>query len=504
MLTVSLLVEAVRARPVLTFWIAALAQALLWTLVPVLFYAAPPGDVPLVLAIGHEWLPGSSLGPPLAYWLAEIAFVATGHHVIGVYLLSQVCVVVTYWAVFSLGRAIVGTRHAAIAVLLMAGIAAFSVPSPEFGPSVLAMPLTALAILHAWRAIGEARPRAWLLLGLDLGLLLLTTYAGLILVLVIVAFTLASAEGRARLRQAEFWVGILIAVLVALPHLVWLDRPDTVSLSALSGLSGLMVAEGRLSAFLVLLLWLIAVHAVLAVLIVVADASGSATAAAPRFERASPPALARQFIYVFALAPGFIATVLAVLAARPTLAGGVAPHVVLSALAVVVAAGDIIELRRARFIGLAWAVALAAPAALTLMALVVLPVLAGSGVAVGEPAAAMGQFFTDNFRRRIGQPLPIVVGDARLAGLVALASPDRPRLVFDGPRERSPWISDADIRAQGAVVVWRSADTGGTPPAALRARFPDLVPEVPHAFTRAVQGRLPLMRIGWAVIRPAR
>ena len=36
-----------------------------------------------------------------------------------------------------------------------------------------------------------------------------------------------------------------------------------------------------------------------------------------------------------------------------------------------------------------------------------------------------------------------------------------------------------------------------------RARFPDMVPEVPRSFDRSVQGRLPLLRIGWAVIRPA-
>jgi hypothetical protein len=28
------------------------------------------------------------------------------------------------------------------------------------------------------------------------------------------------------------------------------------------------------------------------------------------------------------------------------------------------------------------------------------------------------------------------------------------------------------------------------------------VPEVPRAFERPVQGQLPLLRIGWAVIRP--
>ena len=56
----------------------------------------------------------------------------------------------TFWAVLALGRAIVGAAHAAMAVMLMAGIAVFSVPTPEFGPAILATPLWALMLLHYW------------------------------------------------------------------------------------------------------------------------------------------------------------------------------------------------------------------------------------------------------------------------------------------------------------------------------------------------------------------
>jgi hypothetical protein len=114
----------------------------------------------------------------------------------------------------------------------------------------------------------------------------------------------------------------------------------------------------------------------------------------------------------------------------------------------------------------------------------------------------MGQFFTDTFRRRTGKPLAIIIGDARTAGLVALASPDRPSLYVDGSPELAPWISDVALRQKGAILIWNATDTGGTPPAALKARFPEMVAEVPRAFDRSVQGRLPLLRIGWAVLRP--
>jgi hypothetical protein len=51
-------------------------------------------------------------------------------------------------------------------------------------------------------------------------------------------------------------------------------------------------------------------------------------------------------------------------------------------------------------------------------------------------------------------------------------------------------------------VLWPTTDTAGTPPEAIKQDFPDIVPEVPRAFERSVQGRLPLLRIGWALIRP--
>jgi len=105
---VSLIIEFLRGRPSVVFWTVALSQAALWTLVPALFYSAPPGDVPLILAIGHEFVLGSYMGPPLAFWLGEITFRIAGSF--GLYTLAQACVVTAYWAVFALGRAIVGRR----------------------------------------------------------------------------------------------------------------------------------------------------------------------------------------------------------------------------------------------------------------------------------------------------------------------------------------------------------------------------------------------------------
>jgi len=134
--------------------------------------------------------------------------------------------------------------------------------------------------------------------------------------------------------------------------------------------------------------------------------------------------------------------------------------------------------------------------------IVVLPWAAGMDLRVAQPANAMGRFFADSFQRRTGEPLAVVTGDPRLAALIALAAPSRPSVFFDADPARSPWVTADDIRKKGAVVVWLSPDTNPAPPPDIKGYFPDLVPEVPRAFDRPVQGRLPVLWVGWGMIRP--
>src|SRR5579864_7723977 len=199
MFYVPLYFEAIRSRPALVFWVAALAQAVLWLAAPTLFYAAPPGELAQVLAIGHEFQFDSDVGPPLAFWLAEIAFRVAG--LFGVYALAQVCIVTAYWCVFRLGSAIVGPPYAALAVLLMVGISPFTVPSPDFGPPVLAMALWALVLLFYWEGMTQGRRQSWYGVAGAGALLLLTSEAALILLGPLALFTVFTARGRAALER---------------------------------------------------------------------------------------------------------------------------------------------------------------------------------------------------------------------------------------------------------------------------------------------------------------
>jgi hypothetical protein len=501
MFYVPLYVEMLRSRPLLVFWPAALLQAAIWLAVPMLFYSAPPEGLAQLLAIGHEFRFDSGVGPPLAYWLAEIAFRVAG--MFGVYALAQICVVTTYWCVFALGRAIVGPTHAAMAVLLMVGISLFTVPSPDFGPPILAMALWAVVLLQYWRAAIEGERRSWYALGAAAALLLLTSDAALILLGALATFTAVTERGRAALNAIEAWIVALALVIFLFLHLVWLAGMDGTLAPTLASLGDAGLAGANTTAWLRLLAALVLAHAGLVILLVLAGGWPRVRASpAPPLLRRPVDAFAVTYVKVFALAPGLLATICAVVLSDPRPIGGAAPLVVLSGLALVIAAGDSIELYHQRILGFAWAGLLIVPAMFVPALIVLLPWTAGMDLKVAQPTAAMGRFFADSFERRTGQPLAVVTGDPRLAALVALAAPSRPSVFFDADPARSPWVSADDIRKKGAVVVWLTADTTPTPPPDIKAYFPDLVAEVPRAFDRPVQGRLPTLWIGWGVIRP--
>jgi hypothetical protein len=315
--------------------------------------------------------------------------------------------------------------------------------------------------------------------------------------------TATTERGRAALQSTEPWiVAVALSVFLFL-HLLWLHGVTDAFTPVVDRLRLADTAADNTVAWLRLLIALVLAHAGLVILIVLAGGwPRSRAMPAPALLRKPVDPFAATFVKVAAVVPALLATIIAVLIGRSAPIGGAPPLVVLSGILVVMAAGDSIALYHQRVLGFAWAGLLIVPAAFVPLLIAVLPWTAGIDLKIAQPARAMGRFFADSFERRTGQPLAIVTGDPGTAALIALSAPSRPSVLFDSAPERSPWVTADDIRKQGAIVVWLTNDTTPTPPPDIKAHFPDLVPEVPRAFDRPVQGRMPLLRVGWAVIRP--
>ena len=495
----SLVIELIRARPRLVVWLVVLLQAGLWLFVPMLLYRSPPGDLATVLAYGREYQVGTDLGPPLAFWVADLAFRAAGNHMFGVYLLAQLCSIATFLTLYQLARAVVGGQQAVLAVLLTMTVTAFSSPGVEFGPLVLARPLWALLLLHTWQLIGQGRRNAWFAWSIEAGLLLLTTSAAIGLLLLLVGFALATARGRRTLMSFDPLFALLVIVVLVLPYLVWVIRADTLALPhwpAVADLSGRALHRAALLGGL-----LLAISGIVLLAAVNSGWFGRNPEEAPIIFRPPVDPLARDFVYFFAIGPALAGSLISGLFDLDRVAGGTGIALLMSGLAAIVAAGDLVQLRRQRVLRSVWAAVISAPALAVFATTLFLPWTGSGEVATSLPATAIAHFFGDSFERRTNHPLRAVTGDAQLAALIAL-DPARPHLLLDAAPERTPWLTLAKFNETGGIVVWRASDTVGTPPADIVRRFPGLVPEVPRSFEWLVTGRQPLLRIGWAIVRP--
>lgn len=496
----SLIVELVRARPRLIFWIVVLLQAAMWFALPVLLYQSPPGDMATVLAFGREYQVGSHLGPPLAFWAADIAFRLAGNHLFGVYLLAQICFVATFWALFALSRAIVGGQQAILVILLTATILAFSYPGVEFGPLILARPIWALILLHSWQVMGQARRSAWFALTIEIGLLLLTTYAAIPLILLLIVFAMATERGRRAIISTDSLLAVLVIAVLVLPFAIWLLRANAV---LPSGLPSLAQLPGRLTVWTEMLgALLFGVAGVLVLLIFNFRRLNRRPEDAPVIYRPPADPLARQFVYTFAFAPPIVLSLIAAIYGRGQIVGGDGIALMMIGLAVIMAAGDLIYLRRQEVLRTVWLVIVALPALFILGLALIQPWTGASELKTALPAGAIGKFFDENYTRRVGLPLKSVAGDPQLSALIGFAASARPHVLFDAAPEQTPWLTPARFNETGGVVVWRAADTAGTPPDDLLKRFPGIVPEVPRTFDRMIQGRQAVLRVGWAIVRP--
>jgi hypothetical protein len=364
---------------------------------------------------------------------------------------------------------------------------------------VLARPLWALLLLHSWQLIGQNRRNTWFAWSIEAGLLLLTTSAAIGLLLLVAGFALATSRGRSVLKSFDPLFALLVIVVLVLPYIVWLIRADAFAIPHWPAVAEL---SGRALHWAALLGGLL--FAICGIVILVALNSGRFgrnPEEAPIIFRPPVDPVAREFVYFFAIGPVLAGSLISGLFDLDRVVGGAGIALLMSGLAAIVATGDLIHLRRQRVLRSVWAAAIVAPA-LAAVATTLFQPWTGSGeVATSLPAAAIAHFFDENFERRTNQRLRAVSGDAELATLITLSA-ERPHLFLAATPEQTPWLNLAKFNETGGVVVWRALDTGGMPPPDIAQRFPGLVPEVPRAFEWLVNGRQPLLRIGWAIVRP--
>src|SRR5712671_4644184 len=222
---ISALVDRLEKRSGEAFTLFCLGHAALWTLLPAALYPNLPLDLIEALTYGREWQLGYDKLPPLPWWLIEGTYRLFGSDT-ALYLVAQATVVAAFGLVWVLARRLVGAAGALVAVLIVDGLHYFNFTAPKFNHDVIQLPLWALAGLAFHGALRGGRMRDWCLLGIAGGIALWAKYFVVMLALPMAAFLILDRDARPALRTAGPYVAALIAVAIALPHLVWLVEND--------------------------------------------------------------------------------------------------------------------------------------------------------------------------------------------------------------------------------------------------------------------------------------
>ena len=479
-------------RALLTF-IA--AQILIWTFVPWALGTSLPLDVVSDgLSWGHEWQWGYYKHPPLPSWEVEAAFDLLGD--IGPYLLSQLSIAATFLFVYLLGRRMMPARCALAGTVLLSGIYYFSVPTPEFNHNVAQMPLWAAAAYFYYEALKTRAPGFWSLLGLAVGLGMLTKYSTVIFAAIIVIHTLSSRSTRNAFASIGPCLAVLVCLAVMTPHLIWLVHNNFPTLHYAANRAGHAAALQRA---LTPLRFLVAQIATLLPCVAMAAIAGVVGWTTWRDWPATDDEDFRFLIFL-GLGPALLSALLSLIAGLGLRDMWGAPMWNLTGLLLVrasmsrskdISLGRLFVCAAVLFVALPMAYELASTYG---------PEWRGSRPRTEWPDRAMAQDLSAAWTKATGRPLQIVAGDSWIAGLIAMRNEPRPSVFIEANYQHAPWINPERLSREGALVVWQITKKAPLPPSNLMLPGIRLMGSTNIGWPYS--NKVEPLHIGWGIVPP--
>ena len=207
----------------------------------------------------------------------------------------------------------------------------------------------------------------------------------------------------------------------------------------------------------------------------------------------------RRIVTLLAFGPALAMILLTAISGRGAVAMWGYPLWLFIGLWIVMMARVTFDTDRIARITAAWATVFAIFVVVFVADYAVLPFIDHRYRAVLFPGDTLGANLTQRFHDATGAPLRYVIGTMWDGGNLAHYSPDQPQVLIDGTPARAPWIDLADLRKNGAVVVWTQGD---------RAQLPAQFKGVAADATVGAPFDLPMRRgggtvhVGWAIVRP--
>ncbi len=379
---------------------------------------------------------------------------------------AQGCNVVALFYVWLLAKQILSRKLAIVAVLITSLIAYHNFRAFPFNHNTVSLPFTAAACYYFYRAVQiPERLLNWFLLGLVCGLAMLTKYS---ILLVIASFFVVILWYRL-FKNIRVILGLLLSIVVFLliisPHVYWLAennwRPfhylqDQLSKSGniVSILFGFIVTQFIRLSF--------AVPALLGIWIFIK--TGRINKAELNAGKSSEQAsFDRHFLWAILVTPLILALLQLFLLGSELNSNWISAFFLPSGILLTVVFfkdWDSTQLLK-RVSLLTWITQTVILVFFFVLA-VIYPNYVGSASRLTFPSQALADKVNEIWRNQQQAPLTIIISDYWSGGNVSLHIRPEPMVLIDNMEEKSPWVTEQDVKFCGAFILVNTAEMSET------------------------------------------
>ena len=217
------------------FYIFVTVHLIFWTLIPSLTNSNLPLDTIEALAWGSNLDWGFSKHPPMSAFFPQVFYQIFGSQDWAYYLLSQIFVIISFYYIFKFSNELLKNNFLGlISVLLIESIYFYNFTTPEFNVNVCQLPFWSLTVYFSWKIYNnkEIKFSDCFLVGLFAAFGFLSKYLFIYLFISIgLLFFYLIFIKKDKKFDFKYLITLEVFLVVLVPHLIWLNNNEFVTLS---------------------------------------------------------------------------------------------------------------------------------------------------------------------------------------------------------------------------------------------------------------------------------
>ena len=168
---------------------------------------------------------GTPKHPPFAGWITYLVYIIFKTD-LSIYVLSQACILLGFYYIYKLAKEFLPVKQAILSAIIMEGCWVYGYITGYYGfnPDVILLFLLPLITYIFYNCMKQNRWRDWIILGVVAGICFLNKYQTALVILPMAIW--AYMFNRDTFKNKKFYVSVILAFLVFLPHIMWLIRYD--------------------------------------------------------------------------------------------------------------------------------------------------------------------------------------------------------------------------------------------------------------------------------------